>query len=336
MEKIKEQTSLVFKFVHWPLIARILIIIFIINITFGMLIHFIEPDEFPTFFDGVWWAIVTTATLGYGDYVPVTVTGRALGIVLILFGTGFVTTYFVSLAASAIATQSNYLEGKVDYKGSEHIIVIGWNERVRETLRQINSMSNKPLSIVLIDQTLEKNPLHDQNVHFIKGNPCYDQTLLAANVKVAAFVVISADQSKTEVQADMNSVLTLLAVKGLNPDVYTIVEILTSLQVKNAKRAGADEVIQTNMFTSYVMTNSMMSNGMSSTLLSMLDQLKGSKLKYLEAEKGFVGETFEKISNQLLQNKTLLIGVKRRGDTMVNPPLYTLIQEDDCLLVIKD
>ncbi|ART77799.1 potassium channel family protein [Sutcliffiella horikoshii] len=336
MDRIKEQTSLIFRFVHWPLIARILVIIFVINITFGFLIHYIEPAEFPSIFDGIWWAIVTTATLGYGDYVPVTVTGRSLAIILILFGTGFVTTYFVSLAASAIATQNDYLEGKVDYRGSEHIIVIGWNERVRETLRQINSMSNKPLSIVLIDSTLEKNPLHDQNVHFIKGNPCYDQTLLSANVKSAGFVVISADQSKDEVQADMNSVLTLLAVKGLNPDVYTIAEILTSTQVINAQRAGADEVIQTNMFTSYVMTNSMMSNGMSNTLLTMLDQLKGSKLKYLEVEKDMIGTTFEKLSNQMLQKKILLIGIKRRGDTMVNPPLYTLIQADDCLLVIKD
>ncbi|NMH71784.1 potassium channel family protein [Bacillus sp. RO2] len=336
MDRIKEQTSLIFRFVHWPLIARILVIIIVINITFGFLIHFIEPDEFPSIFDGVWWAIVTTATLGYGDYVPVTVTGRSLAIILILFGTGFVTTYFVSLAASAIATQNDYLEGKVDYRGSEHIIVIGWNERVRETLRQINAMSNKPLSIVLIDSTLEKNPLHDQNVHFIKGNPCNDQTLLSANVKSAGFVVISADQSKDEVQADMSSVLTLLAVKGLNPEVYTIVEILTSTQVKNAQRAGADEVIQTNMFTSYVMTNSMMSNGMSNTLLNMLNQLKGSKLKYLEVEKEMVGTTFEKLSNQMLQKKILLIGIKRRGDTLVNPPLYTLIQADDCLLVIKD
>ncbi|CAG9620977.1 potassium channel family protein [Sutcliffiella rhizosphaerae] len=336
MNKIKEQTSFLFKFLHWPLIARILILIFIINSIFGAIIHTIEPEEFPNWFDGFWWTIVTTATLGYGDFVPVTVLGRSIAIILILVGTGFVSTYFVTLAASAIATQNNYLEGKVDYRGSEHIIVIGWNERVRETLRQINSMSSKPLSMVLIDQSLQKNPLHDQNVHFIKGNPSYDQTLLAANIKQAAFVVISADQSKNEVQADMNSVLTLLTVKGLNSEVYTIVEILTSQQVKNAWRAGADEVVQTNMFTSYVMINSMMSNGMSETLLNMLDQLKGSKLKFLDVDHSLIGETFEKVSNILLQEKTLLIGIKRRGDTMVNPPLLTLIQKDDCLLVIRD
>lgn len=131
--------------------------------------------------------------------------------------------------------------------------------------------------------------------------------MLAANIKQAAFVLISADQSKDEVQADMNSVLTLLTVKGLNPDVYTIIEILTSHQVKNAWRACANEVIQTNMFTSYVMINSMMSNGMSGTLLKMLDRLKGSKLKYLNVDKGQVGDTFEKVSNQMLQKRSCLL-----------------------------
>ncbi|WP_223701537.1 potassium channel family protein [Sutcliffiella deserti] len=336
MKTMKSRTSFLFTFIHWPVIARILCIIFLINLSFGMIIHFIEPTEFPTIFDGVWWAIVTTATLGYGDYVPVTVTGRSLGILLIFFGTGFVTTYFVALAATAISTQNAYLEGKVDYKGEGHIIIVGWNERVRESLMHIKALISKPISIVLIDQSLEHNPLHDQNVHFIKGNPIYDQILQKANIRDAALVVVTSDQSKDEVQADMNTILTLLAVKGLNPDVYTLVEILTSTQVQNAKRAGADEIIQTNMLSSYVMYNSMVSHGMANTLLQMLDQLKGSKLKYLIVEELYIGNTFESVSNKLLQDKILLLGIKRKGDTMINPPLYTLVQADDEFLVIKD
>jgi len=336
MKNLKSNSSFLFAFVHWPVITRILCIIFIINISFGVLIHFIEPAEFPAIFDGIWWAIVTTATLGYGDYVPVTVTGRSLAILLIFFGTGFVTTYFVALAASAVATQNAYLEGKVEYKGEGHIIIVGWNERVKESLKQIRELVKQPVGVVLIDQTLQQNPLQDQSVHYIKGNPIYDEVLLKANIKNASLVVITSDQSKDEVQADMNAVLTLLTVKGLNPDVHTIVEILTSAQVKNARRAGADEIIQTNMLSSYVMINSMVSYGMSNTVLNMLDQLKGSKLKYLDADESYIGRTFENLSNQLLQDKILLIGIKRREDTMVNPPLFTLIQADDSLLVIKD
>ncbi|WP_198508228.1 potassium channel family protein [Bacillus alkalisoli] len=325
-----------FDFLHWPLILRILAVIFIINLFFGIVIHFVEPKEFPLIFDGVWWAFVTTATLGYGDYVPITILGRVIAIILILFGTGFVTTYFVSLAAGAIASQTAYTEGKVDYKGSKHIIVIGWNERVRATMEQLKELVSEPMSIVLIDETLKEIPVHHNTIFYIKGNPCHDETLKKANISEAEIVIITADQGKDERLADMGTVLTILAVKGLNPRVYTIAEILTATQVNNAKRAGADEIIQTNLLSSYCMTNSMVSNGMSTTLVNMLDQLKGSKLKYLDVNEEDLQKTFEQMSNFLLQSKILLIGIKRRGETMVNPPLHTKIEEQDRLLVIKD
>jgi voltage-gated potassium channel len=40
--------------------------------------------------DGVWWAITTVTTVGYGDEVPHTTAGRAIAIVLMLVGIGFV------------------------------------------------------------------------------------------------------------------------------------------------------------------------------------------------------------------------------------------------------
>ena len=46
-------------------------------------------SDFPTFGTGVWWAIVTLATVGYGDVVPHTAWGRVLGAVVILIGVTF-------------------------------------------------------------------------------------------------------------------------------------------------------------------------------------------------------------------------------------------------------
>jgi voltage-gated potassium channel len=52
--------------------------------------------------DGMWWAIVTISTVGYGDVVPETPVGRGTAAVLMLVGIGFVATLTATVAASFV------------------------------------------------------------------------------------------------------------------------------------------------------------------------------------------------------------------------------------------
>jgi voltage-gated potassium channel len=52
-----------------------------------------------TFRDAVWWAVETTTTVGYGDYTPVTATGRIIATAVMVVGVGLIGTVSATVAA---------------------------------------------------------------------------------------------------------------------------------------------------------------------------------------------------------------------------------------------
>jgi voltage-gated potassium channel len=52
-----------------------------------------------TFRKAVWWAIVTTTTVGYGDYTPVSAVGRGIAVLVMIVGIGLIGTVSATVAA---------------------------------------------------------------------------------------------------------------------------------------------------------------------------------------------------------------------------------------------
>lgn len=61
--------------------------------------------------DATWWAFVTMTTVGYGDYVPVTITGRIMAMILMTFGVGIFAVLTGFLATRLLVQQG---EGEDD------------------------------------------------------------------------------------------------------------------------------------------------------------------------------------------------------------------------------
>lgn len=86
-----------------------LIVAFVTTTLAGVLMTAIDP-RFRTPWEGIWWAWQTVTTVGYGDIVPISFTGRILAIFLMLIGlallsllTANFSAYFISRGTSEVA-----------------------------------------------------------------------------------------------------------------------------------------------------------------------------------------------------------------------------------------
>lgn len=97
-------------------IGRVAIVAVSVMITGAVVAYYVEHPvnpEFATFGDSLWWAIVTLTTVGYGDIVPVTTTGRIAAIMIMLTGVA-VLGLLAGTLASFFRLQPNPAAGGAD------------------------------------------------------------------------------------------------------------------------------------------------------------------------------------------------------------------------------
>ena len=86
----------------------------------GVAITLLDHEEYPDVGVGMWWALQTVTTVGYGDVAPAGLVGRLLGAVVMLQGTAFIaivtaviTSTFVARAARAESDEAR-IDGRFD------------------------------------------------------------------------------------------------------------------------------------------------------------------------------------------------------------------------------
>ncbi|MFZ4450796.1 potassium channel family protein [Salibacterium aidingense] len=317
-----------------PILVRLLFIIAVILLTFAWILYILEPDTFSTYFEALWWAVVTSTTVGYGDFVPSSTAGRISAMILILFGIGFVLFFVTNLASSTVDEQRRWQKGTLSSSFHDHYIIVNWNERSRQFIDQIQrAYPERP--ILLIDNTLTESPFYNnKNLQFVKGNPTFQDVLKQSNIRNARAFIITAEVEGSEQTSDAQSILTLLTAKHYCEEVYTAVEILTSEQLPNARHAGADEIIASNMISSLLMTESLEQQGIAETITLLLDVEASPHLHSLPCPDEWIGKTFEEVSQEARKEENLLLGLSSEKQTTLNPEGSTTLHEEHSVLLL--
>ena len=97
---------------------------------FGYLFYVSEPDV-RNLGDGVWWALVTITTVGYGDITPVTTLGRVVASSLMLLGLGLIATITAIVSAK-------FIQNFVDHHTNDDVL-----EKLDEMQLELDDIKKK-------------------------------------------------------------------------------------------------------------------------------------------------------------------------------------------------
>jgi voltage-gated potassium channel len=87
----------------------------------GVLMRLLDHKEYPNIWVGIWWALQTVTTVGYGDVTPENPSGRIIAAFVMLQGIAFVTivvaavtSVFVSRAAKERGIAEDEAERRIE------------------------------------------------------------------------------------------------------------------------------------------------------------------------------------------------------------------------------
>ncbi|MCA9267197.1 MAG: TrkA family potassium uptake protein [Planctomycetales bacterium] len=309
----------------------------------GVALHVIERKDsaqFPDWpyntLDGSFWQVGVLLFSGYDAEPPETTLGRALSFLCLFLGIALVLMLTADLSSQLVATA---LAGRgrktVAVRG--HVLLCGWHHTAESLVQQLVSRERHPRrEIVVVDGHTQELSVFDPDVHLVAGDPTDHQTLERANAALAHTAIIPIDWKLSEDVQDSRTTLAALAVRSLNPEIYTCVEVLRPQNKRHIQRTGVDEAVCLGELSVRLLTAATVAHGLSRLVAEILTFNHGSEIYRVALPAELAGRSFRWLLAQLNQRSgAILLSVERQGEIFTNPLGEFLLQAGDRLFVLS-
>ena len=228
-------------------------------IAFVVLVHWIDRaglkdshDGHISFLDVVYFTMISVTTTGFGDIAPVSDRSRLIEALIVTPIRIAVLFIFVGTAYSFVIkrTWEKWRMARIQAKLTDHIVVLGFGVSGGEAVHELIARGTDPACIVVIDPSRQRiNAAEAMGCNVLEGDASSDETLLDVRIAQARSVLVSAGRDDT-------SILIVLTVRHLAPQVPISVVIRTQDNELLARQAGANDVINPVSFTGLLLAGS--------------------------------------------------------------------------------
>jgi voltage-gated potassium channel len=195
-----------------------LVVIVLVFLTSWSAMALVEPADSPIAEPAnYWWYfVVTAATVGYGDFFPVSAAGHVVGTYVIVGGIVTLTLLFTRMADALQSARGRRRRGVVALQLTDHVVVLGYVPgRTQRMLAELHAENATPIALCAWDDVPENPVPEDPVVQFVRGDLTHADVMDRACVGRARTVIVDG-------RDDNETLAIAVAVEHANPGVHTV------------------------------------------------------------------------------------------------------------------
>jgi voltage-gated potassium channel len=272
------------------------------------------------FTTGVYWAVTTASTVGYGDVTPDNGAGRVIAVLVMLTTIPLLASVFaLATGDAAAAGLRRILEMRNKFPEGQYRLVIGMSDTVPAILTELATAGVKVVLVADVDP--DSLP---SEVYLVRGDPTDEATLSSAHPA-------GADQALITGQSDGDVLVSAVLVRKLAPDLLTAA-LVSSPSIREAL---TDLGIQQTMSAHTLVASALAKSLEAPHAADMLGQLVESnahRLAEIAAEPAAVGKPLSAVRDE---RDGLVLGLVHGGKFSLGLADDPVIQAGDYLLVAE-
>ncbi len=283
-----------------------------------------------TYFDSVYWGVVTLSTVGYGDISAVSPGGRSISMVFILIGLGIYVFTIGGIASLILGRVLEESKGLKECKYRKHIVILGMDDVVEEAVKQLIHGGMEVAVVVESQESVERT--NRLEAFPILGDPTSTESLEMANLGDAETVIINVgDDSKT--------IMAALACRKVNKSIHVVASIKERQLIELVKESGVESVISPQALTGRMLASSVFEPKVIDFVDDVTSGLEGADLREFGVRNGpLEGEMVGKVLPLLRQKTgTTLVALAKKNhpeNRIANPPDEELIEAGDRVILL--
>ena len=211
-----------------------------------------NADGQISFLDVVYFTMISVTTTGFGDIAPVSDRARLIEAVIVTPVRIAVLFIFVGAAYDFVIKRSweKWRMARIQEQLNDHVVVLGYGVSGSQSVGELIERGVDPRRIVVIDPSEERLADAEKfGVNVMAADATRDETLKSVRIAEAQSILVSAGRDDT-------SILIVLTVRHLAPDVPISVVVRADDNELLARQAGANIVINPVRFTGLLLAGS--------------------------------------------------------------------------------